>query len=110
MSSPERTHLPELEDLASDVARPPLHRDRPGGLARKAEEGDEEVGHAQVEDHGAEAGAVAVAEDGEDGGQVGQQREEGHHEQDGGAEDGLEVEKMNLDEPFICFCFRISLG
>ena len=67
------TYLPELEDLAADVARPPLDGDRPHCLAGQAEQGHEEVGHGEVEDHGAEAGAVAVAEDGEDGRQVGQQ-------------------------------------
>ena len=88
----QNTTIPYLEVLQRLARhRSPRPRDLvgPHGLAAQAEDPDEEVGQAEVEDEGAERGAVAVAEDGHDGEDVAYEAERAHHQQDPEPDGGL---------------------
>lgn len=76
------TYLPIFDDFAHKVARVPRDRVGPDAFAAQTEQRHEEVGHWQVQDHGAQGRSVRVSNDGADGDDVGHQRHNWHGCQD----------------------------
>ncbi len=103
-------HLPVLDNFAHVVSRVPLDRVRPNGFAAEAEEADEEVGEAQVEDEGAERGPVAVANDRQDGRHVADKRQNGHHGEHAGTGQNLKAKREGDSFSDVLSILRIGLA